>query len=332
MKVSYVLAAMAVVAGGGFVATTWLGPETGESAKAAGNFGLVASAQAQPPAAIDKDSIVKPTLMADTTAVQPGTTFTLGILYKIQPDWHIYYKSPGASGFATTVKWGLPAGSSMSETKYPAPMEFESPGPVISFGYEGETMLMVEASVANAPENGKVEVTAKTRWLMCSDRCIPYKKDLTLSLPVGKGEPANSGIFAKYGKQVPTPVSGDLPKEVSVKATPSGSTVQFEMIITPPAGKQLVADGTHGTVHPAYFFPADQDGYVIEPPRVEAKVSQGPDKLKTYEGPVKLTWKAEPSKNTADPLKRLEGTLVYQTVTGGKPDKPILLEVNRKIQ
>ncbi len=304
-------------------------------------FTLVSACQAQPsapsqsapgsnaaPAKSNKDSIVQPTLLADTTAVEPGTTFTLGMLYKIQPDWHIYYKSPGASGFATTVQWGLPPGASVSETLYPAPIRFQSPGPVVSFGYEGEVLLMVEAQAAELPSNGQVQVTAKSRWLMCSDRCIPNSKELTLSLPVGKGKPANEEIFKKYRQLVPKPV-GELPAEVKVASSPSGSTINYEMTITPPAGKKLVAEG-HDGLYPANFYPMDQKGYVIEPPTTQG-TSAAAGSLKVYDGPVVITWKVEPGMESAGPFKRLDGTLVYQTVTGTTPDAPVLLELNQKL-
>lgn len=306
---------------------------------------LVSACQAQPPAAksstgasssaaakLDKDSIVQPTLLADTTAVEPGTTFTLGVLYKIQPDWHIYYKSPGASGFATSVQWGLPPGASVSETLYPAPIRFQSPGPVVSFGYENEVMLMVEAQAADLPVNGQVQITAKTRWLMCSDRCIPNNKQLTLSLPVGKGKPANQEVFDKYRKMLPK-AQQSLPAAVKAAANASGSSTAFTLTITPPAGKKLVAAGHEG-LFPANFFPVDQKGYVIDPPAIEgaaASNSEAAGGLKVYDGPVKISWKVEPDMNSAEPYKNLNGTLVYQTVTGTTPDAPVLLELNQKM-
>ncbi len=289
---------------------------------------IVSPVQAQPAGGTDKDSIVKATLMADTTAIEPGTTFTLGVLYDMQPEWHIYWKNPGGSGFATTVQWGLPPGASSSETLYPAPISFESPGPVVSYGYEGQVMLMVEARAADLPENGQVQVTAKTRWLMCSDRCIPNSKELTLSLPAGKGKPANQEIFAKYRKLLPKK-AGELPANVKAVASPNGGTMNYSVTVTPPEGKKLLAAGEHG-VYPAYFYPSENKDYVIEPPQVEGKTGQA-GALKVYEGPVTIKWKAEPSNETAEPLKRLSGVIAYQTVSGTAPDEPVLLEIDQSI-
>jgi hypothetical protein len=46
---------------------------------------------------------VKAELRADVSAVKPGEEFTLGVLLKIKPKWHIYWKYPGDAGLATAV-------------------------------------------------------------------------------------------------------------------------------------------------------------------------------------------------------------------------------------
>ena len=56
----------------------------------------------------DVDNPVEAQLVADTTAMRPGTTFTLGVLLKLQPEWHVYWTNPGEVGYATTFEWTLP--------------------------------------------------------------------------------------------------------------------------------------------------------------------------------------------------------------------------------
>lgn len=277
----------------------------------------------------DKDSIVQPTLLANVTAVKPGTSFLVGVKFKLQPDWHIYYKNPGESGFATTVKWGLPEGASVGETLYPAPLMFESPGPVTSYGYEGETMLLARVNVPTAPADGKITITAKANWLMCSDRCIPNKKDLTLTLPVGEPQPANAADFDKYQKLVP-PAAEQLPEAAKLTTTPSGSSMNYEITITPPEGKTIAVGGEASESHVPFFYPAIAKGYVLTAPEVDGKAIDAGG-IKVYDGPVKITWKAAPETNTAEPLKRLDGVLVYQLVSDGKLDAPVLAEVSQKL-
>jgi thiol:disulfide interchange protein DsbD len=38
--------------------------------------------------------LVKAELLADTTAVVPGKPFTVGVLLKMAPHWHTYWKFP----------------------------------------------------------------------------------------------------------------------------------------------------------------------------------------------------------------------------------------------
>lgn len=289
---------------------------------------MISGVQAQP-AAVDKDSLVSAALIADTTAVKPGQPFRVGVLFKMQPGWHIYYKNPGESGFASTVKWNIPDSASITETQYPAPITFESPGEVMSFGYEGETLLMAEVNLAKAPEDGKLVINAPTSWLMCSDRCIPNKKELTLTLPVGDGQPANAELFAKYKKLV-AKKAATLPETAKVTATPDGSSTTFEVVITPPAGKQIAAGGDQASGRQPFFYPNLEKGYVIQAPKVTGEVAQA-GTIKTYNGPVTIKWKVDPEADSAEPLKRLDGVIAYQTVTDGKLDEPVIVEVQQKL-
>src|ERR671912_2099998 len=84
-------------------------------------------------APVPKD-LVKAELLADVASVKPGEEFTLGVLLKIKPKWHIYWKYPGDAGLPTTVKWKLPDASAASpqpELRFPLPVRFDQPGDVV---------------------------------------------------------------------------------------------------------------------------------------------------------------------------------------------------------
>ncbi len=59
--------------------------------------------------------LVKPELLADTTAVVPGKPFIVGLLLRMAPGWHTYWKFSGDAGLPTEAKWKLPAGWKISE-------------------------------------------------------------------------------------------------------------------------------------------------------------------------------------------------------------------------
>src|SRR5262245_12535811 len=78
----------------------------------------------------------KSILQADLIAYAPGKAgepITVGVRFNVAPKWHIYWKNPGESGLATTIKLELPEGWSQGDLQYPAPVTFEAPGPMISF-------------------------------------------------------------------------------------------------------------------------------------------------------------------------------------------------------
>lgn len=250
-----------------------------------------------------EESHVRAKLLANTTALAPGTTASLGVLFEIDPGWHIYWSNPGETGFATTVKWDLPAGLEASEVAYPTPWFFESPGPLASFGYEHRAMLVGTVHVPKNLIATEVQLKANVRWLMCSDRCIPGKSEVALRLPVGPGKPANETEFAE--------AAGQLPAETVSLSTETSITKVDNCFIAglrvKPQPKALVTNDKFPDSRKTYFFPEKMTDYVTGVPVVNT------DKSGVYVQ-VKLT----PSKKGLSPPASVSGVLVFQ-FEGEKP-------------
>src|ERR1700683_3237285 len=71
-----------------------------------------------------QSSHVQASFVADVTGVAAGKPFAVGVLLKIDPGWHIYWKNPGDAGLPTLVKWDLPSGYSVGDLSYPTPPRF----------------------------------------------------------------------------------------------------------------------------------------------------------------------------------------------------------------
>src|SRR4051794_15776316 len=97
-----------------------------------------AVAVASPPPPKD---LVKAELRADVKTVRPGERFTVGVLLKIKPGWHVYWLNPGDSGLPTRVKFNLPEGFTAGPLKYPLPVRFDQAGGILGYGYHDEVML-----------------------------------------------------------------------------------------------------------------------------------------------------------------------------------------------
>src|SRR5512133_1940719 len=97
---------------------------------------------------------VEAELVAERTAIAPGTPLTVALRLKLAPGWHTYWQNPGDSGLPTTLAWKLPEGITASDIHWPAPERLPA-GPLVNYGYEGEVLHLVDitpnASLAPAP-------------------------------------------------------------------------------------------------------------------------------------------------------------------------------------
>ncbi len=147
-------------------------------------------------------------LVADIQSVQPGASFTAGILMKMNPGWHTYWKNGGEAGLATTIKWDLPEGLTPGDIQWPVPHKYVEEGDILTYGYEGENLLLVEIQVSpDIKTNSSATLKAEVRWLECEKICIPGSGTVHLTLPVlsEKPKPANLALFDKYRNHIPQP-------------------------------------------------------------------------------------------------------------------------------
>jgi thiol:disulfide interchange protein DsbD len=172
----------------------------------------------------------------------------VGLFFKLEPGWHVYWKNPGDAGEPPHVQWKLPAGISVGPMQFPAPKRLPL-GPLMDFGYEDEVLFPMSVNVAKTMPVGPVELHAKVDWLVCREVCIPGKADFSLHVeiagppPLGLGTPTKDELlWTRQAKPVP---QAD-PKSLSARFQPTKEG--FRLAIA--TGKQEAE---------AAFFPADQD-------------------------------------------------------------------------
>ena len=175
-------------------------------AAAVGALAALAAGGRDSAVAAAEPGLVKAQLLADVAGVQPGATFTVGVLLEMERGWHIYWKHPGDAGLPTAVNLRLPPGfSTVTGLQWPVPQRFAQPGGVAGFGYEGSVLLTqrVKAPEGLAAE-GPVQVGADVSWLACKEACVPGSARLRLSLPVVESAaPAGAGLFAAWRERLP---------------------------------------------------------------------------------------------------------------------------------
>src|SRR5438046_6386719 len=117
--------------------------------------------------------LVKAELLSDTNAVVPGKPFTVGLLLRMAPGWHTYWKFSGDAGLPTELKWKLQAGWKVGEIQWPIPLKTIDPGDIQTYGYENEVLLMQEITPPAKIDNASAALAADANWLVCSRISTP---------------------------------------------------------------------------------------------------------------------------------------------------------------
>ncbi len=221
-------------------------------------------------------------LIAATDAIVPGQPLTVGLRLKHEHEWHTYWQVPGDSGLPTQIKWQLPAGFSAGAIAWPHPKRLPV-GPLMNFGYEGETLLLTTVQVpADLPVGTPVTLNAKASWLECKDVCIPGDAQVKLTLPV-KAQAAASSSAALF-KSTQALVPGAV-----LTSTASIDANRIRLALALPAGK---------TLDKFEFFPLEEGR--IEP--------AAPQLLKSESGQAAIYLTA--AKPIASDFKALKGVVV----------------------
>jgi thiol:disulfide interchange protein/DsbC/DsbD-like thiol-disulfide interchange protein len=203
--------------------------------------------------------LVKAELLADTNAIVPGKPFTVGLLLRMAPGWHTYWKFPGDAGIPTEVKWKLPTGWKAGEIQWPIPLKVNEPGDIQIFGYHDEVLLRQEITPSASISDSNVTLAADANWLVCEKICIPGNASVQLGLPVSASSvPANKEVFTRFRRLLPQDMPGS--KTASTNWRRAGTDLFFT-VTSEKLANYPVAD----------FFPLPEGDVVVGHPRVESR-------------------------------------------------------------
>ncbi len=228
-------------------------------------------------------------LISDVLTLQPGGQLELGLLFDLEPHWHIYWINPGDSGEPPTVTWRLPPGFQAADLEWPTPQRLVN-GPLTDYGYQDRVLLIVPVRVPSEVNGQKVTLSADVSWLVCSNVCIPAKSAVSVDLPVQRGAPHQDAqareLFRTARHDLPRP----LPTGWRVSAEDEGSVFCIRL----SAGSK---------VRQASFFPLDFNQVENAQPQNSVPLATG----------IELT--VHKSDQLLKPVRQLRGVLV---IDGGR--------------
>jgi suppressor for copper-sensitivity B len=114
----------------------------------------------------------------------------LGLQFRLEPGWKIYWRTPGDAGYPPKLDWSGSANLDTPRPRWPAPHRFVLAG-LQNYGYVDEVILPLEARAADPAS--PVAARLSVDFLACAQICVPQKVELSLDLPPA---PANPSAFA----------------------------------------------------------------------------------------------------------------------------------------
>src|SRR5882672_6867454 len=203
--------------------------------------------------------LVKAELLADTNAVVPGKPFTVGLLLRMAPGWHTYWKFSGDAGLPTEMKWKLPPGWKIGDIQWPIPLKTIDPGDIETYGYENEVLLIQEITPPSKIDDSSAKLSTEANWLVCEKICIPGSATLQLDLPVAlTSQPANTDVFARYRRLLPQNLPG--PNVARADWSRVGSDLRLK-ITSETLAKYPAVD----------FFPLPEQETIVGHPAVQSR-------------------------------------------------------------
>jgi DsbC/DsbD-like thiol-disulfide interchange protein len=201
-------------------------------------------------------------LISDHSAIVPGHEFTVGLQFKMERGWHIYWENPGDSGEPPRVSWQLPKGLTAGELIWAAPQRMAS-STIVNYVYDGDVLLMAPVRAGAdylAASTDKLDATVK--FLICSEQmCMPGKAQVSLGIPA-KGQGASDGVtaaaFAAARARLPKPPPADW--KISGRAEKDSFVIEIQ------AGRPIA----HAT-----FFPLHESQVENSAPQVATSRPSG---------------------------------------------------------
>lgn len=126
-------------------------------------------------------------LIAATEAVGTGETVPLGLEFRLEKDWKIYWRSPGDAGFPPRPDWTGSENLAKATLGWPVPGRFSVLG-LETLGYQDAVVLPLTARLETPGR--PLRLRASVDYLTCKEICIPYTAELALDLPAGDARPS----------------------------------------------------------------------------------------------------------------------------------------------
>lgn len=208
-------------------------------------------AQASNWAGIDEAQV---RLISATSALGERTDHVLGLEFKMQKGWKVYWRSPGDAGYPPEMNWQGSDNLQSANLLWPRPERFEVLG-LQTLGYKDAVIYPLEITVQDPSQDLKLQTSV--RFLTCSEICVPVESQLALTLPAGSGAPSDYAHRISQARSLVPPMAQTQGVKLlnlvylSKDTSPDGmARLGFELESELPfAAPDAIADGPYELVY-----------------------------------------------------------------------------------
>lgn len=194
--------------------------------------GLPGASGSSRPGPADGNRLVKLSIAPDPVIVEAGSPAFVAARLSIEPGWHVYWKNPGDSGVAPTLRWTLPEGLSARVIRWPRPRIFASEHET-TYGYEREVGLVVAIEAASDATPGTFSGSVRADWMVCKELCLIGGGSVEFAIEVlAAGDPAADAISIRAGDLV-------LPRDPVVRSWFG----RLPLVMPPGSGLEAAIEG-----------------------------------------------------------------------------------------
>jgi suppressor for copper-sensitivity B len=179
----------------------------------------------------------KTRLVSSIAAVGDREELRLGLQFRIQSGWKIYWRTPGDAGFPPQPAWSESENLAAVNMRWPAPLRFSILG-LQTLGYEDDVIFPLDVRPERPGQ--ALALQASIPYLICKEICIPETASVALKLPAGPAESTSlANPIARFDARVPG--DGKLAGLAIQRASLEGSSDELTLTVEAQALSPFIA-------------------------------------------------------------------------------------------
>lgn len=153
-------------------------------------------------------------LVSERLVAVPGETVWFGLVFEMDPGWHIYWQNPGDAGIPPKLIWDDSStiqAPQVGEIRWPVPELLPIvDGEIMDYGYSDKVVLPFSVTL---PEAGPEVITLSgtVEYLICENICIPERAVVKTEVRSGGTQspnPQGAQLINRALADVPPPIDG----------------------------------------------------------------------------------------------------------------------------